>query len=101
MRSLVASIRDPGGAGSGAVTDALLDAYLLRMFPGRTLEELDHMDWPRYLRAIEVNRVTAIEDRRRQFLAGDLDPTSLTAEDWAAIAEHDALMKQHTTRIEL
>lgn len=59
------------------------------------------MDWPRYLRAMEVNRVATTEDRRRQFLAGDLDPSSLTAEDWATIAEHDELMKQHTTRIEL
>lgn len=99
MRAIVASIREPGA--DNAVTDALLDAHLLRMFPGRTLEELDQMDWPRYLRAMEVNRVAAIEDRRRQFLAGDLDPTSLTADDWAAIAEHDRLMAQETTRIEL
>lgn len=100
MRALVAAIREPTGADAD-VTEAMLDAHLLRMFPGRTLEELDRMDWPRYLRAVEVTRVMAIEDKARQFVAGELDPSALSPEEWAAIAEHDELMKQHTTRIEL
>ena len=79
----------------------MLDAHLLREFPGRTLDELDRMDWPRYIRAKEVERVAAIEARRKQFLSGDLAPNALTADEWDAISEHDALMKQYTTRIEL
>lgn len=79
----------------------MLDAHLLREFPGRTLDELDRMDWPRYIRAKEVERVAAIEARRKQFLAGDLAANALTADEWDTISEHDALMKQYTTRIEL
>lgn len=78
-----------------------MDAYLLRIFPGRTLDEIDRMDWPRYLRAMEVNRVMAIEDRRAQFLAGKIDPHALTPDEWAAITEHDNLLMQHTTRIDV
>lgn len=79
----------------------MIDAFLLRQFPGRTLDELDGMDWPRYVRAKEVERVTAIEDRRRQFLAGDLAANSITDDEWDAITEHDELMQQYTTRIDL
>jgi hypothetical protein len=78
----------------------LLDAHLLRQFPGRTLDELDQMDWARYLRAIETDRIVAIEQRRQQFLSGSIAPDAMTAEDWDVIQEHDRIMKQHTTRID-
>lgn len=60
---------------------------MLRRFPGRTLDELDQMDWLRFWRAIEAERIEQLEDRRSAFLAGKLK--DLPAEDWEQIAEHE------------
>jgi len=35
----------------------LLDEYLLRQFPGRTLDELDEMDLGRHLRAFRARSI--------------------------------------------
>ena len=101
MRALVATIRGESSADDVGANDALIDAHLLRVFQGRTLDELDMMDWPRYIRAKEVERVTAIEARRTQFLAGNLAANAIAADEWDAITEHDELMKTYTTRIDL
>jgi hypothetical protein len=62
---------------------------LLERFPGRTLEELDAMNWARYLRAIEAQSIEALEQRRALQVAGII-PT-LTAEEWERVKEHDQL----------
>lgn len=100
MRGAVAYARGEPDAGNVAVKESLLDAHLLRQFPGRTLDELDQMDWARYLRAIEIDRIVAIEARRQQFLDGHIAPDAMTPDDWLVIQEHDQLMQQHTTRID-
>lgn len=61
----------------------------MRRFPGRTLDEIDRMNWPRYLRALEAGRIEEVEDRRRLHLAGKLTADDLTASDWEAILKHD------------
>lgn len=68
-----------------------MDAWLLRKFPGRTLEELDGMDWGRFNRAMEAGRIEYIEDRRA---LGVEEPAKLSAEEWAEIAELDELWEQ-------
>ena len=62
---------------------------MLRRFPGRTLDELDQMDLPRYLRAIDAENIEAVEERRRLMLAGKIGKDGMTPDDWAAIRQHD------------
>ena len=61
-------------------------------FPGRTLEELDGMDYGRLLRAFQAERMESIEARRALRNAGKYEPT---AEDWAAIRDHDEWLAAH------
>ena len=61
-------------------------------FPGRTLEELDGMDYGRLLKAFQAERVEGIEARRALHNAGKYEPT---AEDWAAIRDHDEWLAAH------
>lgn len=63
----------------------------MRRFPGRTLEELDQMDWGRFMRAIEAGRIEYIEERRAM---GIEEPSKLSAAEWAEIAELDELWEQ-------
>jgi hypothetical protein len=64
---------------------------LLDLFPGRTLEELDQMDLNRLYRAKIAKGMERVEDRRKLFLAGKLEPTQLDAGEWTLITEMDAL----------
>lgn len=73
--------------------DELLDAWLLKRFPGRFLEELDTlMDWNRFLRSLEAERAEQIEVRRVLYLEGKLKDSDITADDWEVIEAHDAMM---------
>ncbi len=73
--------------------DELLDAWLLKRFPGRLLEELDTlMDWNRFLRSLEAERAEQIEVRRSLYLAGKLKPDDITSDEWEVIEAHDAMM---------
>lgn len=65
---------------------------LLKAFPGKTLEELDGMDWGRWQRAREAQWRLDIEGLRAKGRAGDADLKSLPAEVWDVIREHDALV---------
>lgn len=65
-----------------------MDWMLLKHFPNRTLEELDGMDFNRWLRATEAGGAERIERLRAQQIAGKAKPTP---EEWAAIKEHEAL----------
>lgn len=64
----------------------------MKRFPTRTLDELDRMDWPRYLRALEADRIEQVEDRRALYLAQKLKAEDLTADDWERIQMHDEWM---------
>jgi hypothetical protein len=67
---------------------ALLDAWLLREFPGRTLEELEEMDFGRLWRAIVARSVLRVEDAGEAQLQGRHKPTP---EEWRLIRRHDRL----------
>jgi len=67
----------------------------LQRFPGRTLEELDQMDWGRYLQAVSAGNTEALERRRQRFKAGEIKATSIDSADWDAIKEHDALFAEY------
>ena len=71
---------------------AVLDAWLLEKFPGKTLEELDSIDFARYWRAMAVQRVQMIErlrDLQQQ------DKYTPTASEWTQILRHDRCMDEN------
>ena len=80
---------------------ALVDAWLLEAFPGRTLDELDAMNWPRYLRAREAQNVESVEKARQLQISGKLKAEDLQPETWESIKRHDQLLaaqaRQHST----
>ena len=80
--------------GGGQPTDAVIDAWLLRKFPGRTLDELDQMDYARYLRALEAPEIRDIEQMRKVYLSKNA-PKEQDADIWAAIRNHDRLLGSH------
>lgn len=63
-----------------------MDAWLLREFPGRTLEELGGMDLGRLWRAQAVRTVLRAEDAREAQQAGKYQPT---AGEWREILRND------------
>lgn len=71
---------------------ALIDSWLMGLFPGRLLEELDTMDLGRVERAVQAKRVLAVEEKRRLFHAQSIGRDGVTADEWRAIAEHDGLV---------
>ena len=50
-----------------AQNEAYIDWWLLQRFPGKTLEELDNVDWLRLQRAMEVDRIVESEQRRNAY----------------------------------
>lgn len=82
------------------MADALLDWWLLETFGyAKTLEELDGMDWGRFLRAQEMRRLSQLESRRQAFIAGQL--SALTASEWDEIERIDRALKAETVRVEV
>lgn len=72
-----------------AMPDAYWDAFLLQRFPGKTLEELDGIDWGRLCRALHVQQIDRIEDMREQYLRGKYKPTLAEMSD---VMRHDRLL---------
>jgi len=70
--------------------EAYIDAWMLRQFPGRLLEELDDMDWLRFRRAQDAQRVIDVEDTRQLYRDGKLK--EVDEEMLAAFVEHDDLV---------
>lgn len=66
---------------------------MLRRFPGRTLEELDTMDWARYMRAMEAEKVMVAEEKRSAFLGGTIKTMSAT--DWEIVAENESILRKY------
>jgi hypothetical protein len=79
-------------AGYSRPPEPLLDAWLLASFPGRTLEELDGMDWGRYTRALEAREAQRIEHKRARYLAQEVK--ELEPDEWAVVQEHDRLVTE-------
>ena len=73
---------------------AWLDYWLLQRFPGKTLEELDAIDWPRLMQAVEIERIVSIETKRAQLLAGELKRKHFKSWELRRIAEHDELLER-------
>ena len=71
-----------------------LDWWLMQKFPGRTLEELDRIDWLRLQRALEVGRIVELEAKNTLVTEGKLPAESLTAREWAQIQRHNALFDE-------
>jgi hypothetical protein len=74
-----------------ADNEAYIDWWLLEKFPGRTLEELDGVDWLRLQRAMEVDRIVEAEQRRLAYIesGGEGEPD---ADDWRMWEHHDRLL---------
>ena len=72
---------------------AYWDAYLLQRFPGKTLEELDGLDWGRLMRAHQVRHIDQVEEVREMYLKGKYKPKP---EEWAAVLRHDRLIQDGT-----
>lgn len=88
---------DPDELGRAVVAfvgnnQALLDHWLLERFPGRTLEELDGVDWLRLERAQEVGRIINAERKRQQWLDQKLTAESITDDEWREIERNDRLV---------
>jgi hypothetical protein len=67
----------------------------MRLFPGRTLEELDGLDWVRLQRAVEAQNIEQTEQLRRSHRQNKYKPTQDELETFAA---HDALYRRHYGR---
>lgn len=76
-----------------------MDAWLLSLFPGRTLEELDDIDYPRLLRALEADQIQHVERERRRYLADKVSPKNQDARVQEAIKEHELLLQEHLEEI--
>lgn len=75
-----------------AMPDAYWDAWLLRQFPGRTLEELDNIDWTRLARALHVREIERVEELYPLFFKGKWKPT---VAEWGMILRHNRLEKEN------
>lgn len=69
---------------------AYWDALLLQRFPGKTLEELDGIDWARLMRAFQVQHLERIEELRIQYLRNKYKPTMDEMRD---VLRHDELLR--------
>lgn len=69
---------------------ALEDAWLLRLFPGRTLEELDGVDMRRLRAARDAQRAVDVELKRQGFLRGEVE--DLTGEEWEMVRDVERVM---------
>lgn len=67
---------------------AYWDALLLARFPGKTLEELDGIDWPRLMRAWQAKEIGDVENARQLFFEDKYKPTGY---EWRMILRHDRL----------
>jgi hypothetical protein len=68
----------------------LFDAWLMKKFPGKTLEELDQIDYGRLMQAIDADWIDQVEDRRILQMQGKAEFTEAEA---YAIEEHERLIE--------
>lgn len=70
---------------------ALFDSWLMSNFPGRTLEELDHMDILRYMRALDARAIESTERLKANILSSKVKAVDVPKEDYEAIDVNDKL----------
>jgi hypothetical protein len=75
-----------------ALPPAYWDALLMRTFPGKPLEELDDVDWPRLMRVLQVQEMDRTEEAHDSFLAGKYQPK---ADEWRRILRHNRLEDEY------
>jgi hypothetical protein len=68
------------------------DAWLLKQFPGKTLDELDAMDYGRLLRALEAGQIVSAEAQRKRWLADEVD--DLPEAVWLQIERNDTCLER-------
>jgi hypothetical protein len=78
-----------------AANRAWVDYWLMQRFPGRTLEELDSVDWPRLMQAVDVEHIVAIETKRKQFTSGRVKRKDVTNYELRQFDRHDRLLELH------
>lgn len=67
----------------------------MEQFPGRTLEELDDIDWGRLMRAKEAEHVRNVEELRLQHMAGKIEADKIQPDEWAAFKEHLEILSRY------
>lgn len=67
---------------------------MLRLFPGRTLEELDGIDLARLKRALDAQHIERLEQTKRLFLDGKLEPDAIPPADWLEIRDYEAALDE-------
>jgi hypothetical protein len=90
---VAAVVRYARGDGRHEAPDSVIDAYLLKAFPGRTLEELDGLDWGRWQRALEAQMHLDVERLRTQVTDGSIKGSDLPDGVADMILKHDALVE--------
>jgi len=68
---------------------------MLKRFPGRTLEEIDEMDWARYTRAMEAAQILDLEEKKVASAKGLIKPSAISAADWERIGKLEDLMEEY------
>lgn len=68
-----------------------IDWWLMQKFPGRTLEELDNIDWLRLRRAMEVGRIVDVEAKNALLIEGKLKADAIRPAEWRMIERHNEL----------
>lgn len=71
---------------------AQIDAWLLTTFPGRTLEELDGIDFGRWMRAREVLEIDRIELLILEYHQKRAKPGN---SDWRRIRQHNRWWREY------
>ena len=72
---------------------ALEDAWLLTLFPGRTLEELDGMDYARVARALAARAMQRVHEKVLASQRGAKD--IMQKDDWLTLREMDRLEQDY------
>lgn len=67
----------------------------MTLFPGRTLEELEAMNWPRLQRALAVREIKRLETLRIMHAQGGLKSSQIGPDDWAALGRHEEIMERY------
>ncbi len=68
---------------------------MLRDFPGRTLEELDGMDYGRYRRAQRALEIERLEGIRIQQAQGIIKGHQVAPADWEAIGANEEIIERY------
>ena len=88
-----AIIRHQRGEDVTRLPDEQFDAWLLERF-GLPLSHWDNEDWPRLMRALEVQRIERVETLRLQQQQGLVAAKDISQRQWEEIMAHDQLLAE-------